>query len=276
MMRQKTFFVAVMCCLSLILMVLDARANIIIKVRALNPLESEETAAIFYPLPKEVTPNDIVDKKMTFSLGERQAVLTEEGEEPKTTFNVEYVQEEGRYYISDEVALGPREVVTMEVHVRDIWTIPQDVLDAKKKEVEDLMARYSIKREASAEEGQDEEGQDQKEEASEKDFSDETITALKSEIFAQLDEMAARQEKASVLNVGVEKHMDAYYKNLEALAQLEADVGMLRYMLEPEEEEEEEGIRTGSELQEELPGEEELLQEDSPVFNAVDLPLENI
>ena len=93
-------------CLLFGLLVPDSCANIIIKVRALNPLESEEVAAIFYPLPSEVSPSDIITKKITFSLPE-----DEENPRP-TTFNIEYVEEEGRYFIIDEIALGPREVVT--------------------------------------------------------------------------------------------------------------------------------------------------------------------
>ena len=90
----------------------DTYANIIIKVRALNPLETEEIAAISYPLPEEMSPSDIVAKNITFSLPQ------EEDKEQKDTFNVEYVEEEGRYFIIDEVVLRPREVVIGPVMVR--------------------------------------------------------------------------------------------------------------------------------------------------------------
>ena len=255
-MKQKIIgLLMVVGCLSLGFMASDGHANIIIKVRALNPLESEEAAFISYPLPKEVSSSDIITKKITFSLSH------EEEEEQKTTFNIEYVQGEERYFIIDEVMLGPREIVTLEVHVRDIWTIPQERLNRIKRTVEDLIAQAS----AVSDPLPDEEPEEEPVEA----VPDETITALKDEIFKQFDEIVARQEKSSVLKVGVEKHMEAYYENMEALSQVEADVEMLRYLLELEEEEGEEGEEGAEEdsgIKEELPMEADLLEEEIPVM----------
>ena len=63
-MRQKTtIFLVMVGCLFLSFSSSDAYANIIIKVRALNPLETEEVASISYPLPEEVSPSDIITKK---------------------------------------------------------------------------------------------------------------------------------------------------------------------------------------------------------------------
>jgi hypothetical protein len=63
---------------------------------------------------------------------------------------------------------------------------------------------------------------------------------LQKEIFANLDRIAERQAKNSVLLVGVEKHMEAYYENMEGLSQVQTDVIILKNLLEPEEEEGEE------------------------------------
>ena len=256
-MKQKIIvFLMVFGCLFLGFMVSEVHANIIIKVRALNPLESEEVASISYPLPAEISPNDIIAKNITFSLPKE--------EERKNTFNVEYVEEEGRYFIIDEIVLGPREVVTLEAHVRDIWFIPQERLDGIKRTVEDLIAQFSSGGE-SPPEGE--------EEALVEDVPDETIAALQEEILKQFDEIAGRQAKSSVLRVGVEKHMEAYYENMEALVQTEADVEMLRYLLEPEEEGEEgeEGVQEDSDVQEILLMETELLEEEIPLADPVDL-----
>ncbi|MCK4881488.1 MAG: hypothetical protein KAS92_00530, partial [Candidatus Omnitrophica bacterium] len=67
--------------------------------------------------------------------------------------------------------------------------------------------------------------------------------------------------------VGVEKHMEAYYENMEALVQLEGDVEMLRYMLEPEEED--------GDTQEEFPEEAALMDDEIPLSDSVDLTLED-
>ena len=280
-MKQKTIFLMGVGCLLFGLLVPDSYANIIVKVRALNPLESEEVAAIFYPLPSEVSPSDIIEKKITFS-------LSEDEEKPrKTTFNVEYVEEKGRYFIIDEVALGPREVVTLEVHVRDIWTSPAERLDSIKQTVEGIIVQYQPAEDPSGEDPE-----------SVEEYDEETIRILQDAIFEEIDAIAKRQPKSSVLKVGVEKHMEAYYEDMEALAQVEVDVLTLRSLLEPDEEEGEEGEgeggspeieegeaaeeegcgeATGEEAsaQEELPAETELLEKEIPLADPADLTFED-
>ena len=231
----------------------DSSANIVIKVRALNPFETEEVAAISYPLPEELSPSDIISKNITFSLPQ------EEGKQRKDTFNVEYAEEEGRYFIIDEVMLGPREIVTLEVHVKDIWTIPAQRLLSIKQDVEALAAQYPPAQEPPPKDPSAEDPEPVEE------AGDGTAAILQDEIFEQIDEIAARQPQSSVLKVGVEKHMEAYYENMEALTQVEADVEMLRHLLEPEEEEGEEEIEEGSDMQEELTVEVEILEEETPL-----------
>jgi hypothetical protein len=241
--QNRTPLVLVLGCAAFLFLSSNASANIVIKVRALNPLESDETASISYPLPADVTPADIIEKKITFSLP------PEEDQAAKTTFNIEYKEEEGRYYIVDEVPLGPREVVTLEVHVRDIWSIAPETLSGKKEAVQDLVSQYHAAGETAEEEAPPEETETAQEEAAE----EETIASLKEQIFMELEEIETRQSKNTVFKVGVEKHMEAYYENLEALRQLDADIEMLRYLLEPEDEESLEG--------EEILGEEEAPEE---------------
>jgi hypothetical protein len=293
--HKNTLFLLLVGCMFLGFTASEAGANIVIKVRALNPLESQEVAAIRYPLPQEVTPDDIIEQNIVFSLPQ------EEGAEPrKTTFNIEYVPEEGKYFIIDEIMMGPREVVTLEAHVRDMWFIAEDRLNSIKQEVEDLIARYALapsegeeKTESTGsapeetadipeeiegslppeqpegaeilpgkeekiegavlEEGVEEgnvvaeegnvvsEGgnvvseENMGETTSAQENPNETAMILQKEIFSELDAIATRQAKSSVLLVGVEKHMEAYYENMEALAQVQTDVIILRNLLEPEE-----------------------------------------
>lgn len=223
--RRSVFTIGAGICL-FGLLATQTSADVIIKVRALNPLESEEVAAINYPLPEGVEPSDIVDKRIEFSIPRE-----EEEEQAKTTFNIEYVPDEGKYFIIDEIPMKPREVVTLEVHVKDIWLIDQEQLEGIRQKVDDLINEFSLMNKEGEEEG-----------------PDETAMVLKDEISKEVEEIAQRQERSTVLKVGVEEHMDAYYENMEAMRQVEADVEMLRYLLSPEEEEAVEG---DEEMQEE-------------------------
>jgi len=225
--RKNIVFLLLIGGVFLSFLISEAHANIIIKVRALNPLENEEVAVIRYPLPEEITPDHIIAKNIIFSLPKE-----EDAEERKTTFNIEYVAEEGRYFIIDEIKMGPREVVTLETHVEDIWSIADGRFNSIRETVEGLIAQFPPAP-PEAEENPD----------PVLAVTDETVIALQGEIFNQLDEIATRQAKSSVLLVGVERHMEAYYENMEALAQAEEDVSVLRNLLEPEEETGEEGAQ---------------------------------
>ncbi|HQP10971.1 MAG TPA: hypothetical protein PKV41_06275, partial [Candidatus Omnitrophota bacterium] len=231
-------------------------------------------------------PENIIEKKITYSLPE------EEGAEPrKNTFNIEYVPEEGKYFIIDEVMMGPREVVTLEVRVNDIWTIPQEHLDSIKQEVEAIIAGFALAPSdtqekngstAAAEEAAilpDEgemAGEDPAAGFEETESLGETAKILQEQIFAELDAIATRQAQSSVLLVGVEKHMDMYYKNVQALSQVRMDVIILRNLLEPEAPEGQEAEK--SEATEEMgeegienAGEEEVLPGDPKNLGATEL-----
>jgi len=52
---------------SLLAFVAQTQADVIIKVRALNPLQTEESIVINYPLPPEIDESDILKKKITYS-----------------------------------------------------------------------------------------------------------------------------------------------------------------------------------------------------------------
>jgi len=232
--KQAIFLLrAVVICLFVGLSAYEAQAGIAIKVRALNPLETEEVAAIRYPLPREITPGDITARHIKFSLPHE-----DEEAPPKTTFNIEYVEKEARYFIIDEVLLAPREVVTLEVHVRDVWAVDKGYIKGLRQIVEDLMdVPYSpVEAPPSEEDLPEEEVAEPVEEG-----PDETALALQEEIFKQLDEVMDRQARSSVVMVGVSGHIKAYEKNMDALRQVESDIEMLRYLLLPPEEEPTEG-----------------------------------
>jgi len=191
---------------------------VIIKVRAINPLDTEVIAPIKYPLPKAMQPGDIIEKRMIFN-GQRimpsensedgQEVV--EGSEPvlKSDFNINYDEEKGYYFVDEEVSLGPKQIVTLEIVVNDVWQITDNKIESLWKEAE------MVKNSEDGTVGED-------------DLSNE----LKQEIFQSLEEVVSRQTENEILKVGADKHIQAYEKNIEVLQQVEEDIFMLKNLLE--------------------------------------------
>lgn len=195
-----------------------AEADIVIKIRAINPLETEAPVLIHYPLPKEVAPKDIVAKRIKFS-GRPAAQSGQKSEEepvgnqdvPEASavipadFEVEYDKKNKYYYVAHELTLAPKQIVTLEVGVRDVWAIPPEQTDRIKAQVQELLEKYPQ--------------------------MDETAIRLKDEILRQLDEIRAIQDNSTAGRVGVEKHIQSHGKNAEALRQAQMDVKMLQNLL---------------------------------------------
>ena len=268
-----------------------AEAGVVIKVRALNPLDTQESVTIHYPLPPEITQDYILRRKITYSLDH-----SEDEEPPKSEFNVSYSEEEGTYFIDDEVTLLPREVVTLEVHVKDIWVIPAERVQSLRQEVETLFVGWEpeadvlegeLVNEATdgegaleesgeapqekggeqpqGEDGEGAEGGDDEEigEPGDHDETQETALMMKGEILSALDKIVARQAANSILKVGVEQHMTAYNDNIKDLLQVSQDIALLTELMQygPEgaqEEGEEEAVKGEETLSGAQDGEEEL------------------
>lgn len=222
-----------------------ARAEVVIKVRALNPLDTEQTAVIHYPLPVEISPDDILRQKAAYSM-ERG-----EGEEPrKTDFRVSLDEETGGYFIDDEVVLLPKEVVTLEVHVRDIWVIDTARIDGLRREAAGLFEEWEARTAALPETepaggGTGEEGGAPEESRAQE--TKEIVLTLRDEILDGLDQIEKRQDANRIVKVGVERHMSAHAENQEALRQVQQDILMLRSLIEVSGEEGDEGESEESE-----------------------------
>jgi hypothetical protein len=227
-----------------------AEAGVVIKVRALNPLDSQEAVLINYPLPVEITRDDILDQKITYSLDH-----SEDEEPPKSKFQVTFHEEEGSYYIEDEVTLLPREVVTLEVHVKDIWTIDRSRIEALRREVEDLLSAWDLEDDEPGEEGLNDiangeeslEGNEEEGEESGDAETKETALMMKEEILASLDGIIAGQEANSILNVGVERHISSYNDNIRDLLQVQQDIALLVELMQYSPTEPQEGDVAGNE-----------------------------
>jgi len=90
-----------------------AEGEVKIKILAMNPSPSKQLESIVKQnLPPEVRPEDVVDN---------------------AGMEVKYNSEDGVYYLSKQVTLAPKESLTIEVKIRNVWLLPEERL-AKVKE----------------------------------------------------------------------------------------------------------------------------------------------
>lgn len=192
-------------------------ADVVIKVRALNPLDTKEKAVINYPLPKKISKENILKRKITYSMDH-----SEDEEPPKTNFRISFNENEGGYYIDDEVFLLPKEVVTLEVHVEDVWAIKESQIMELRDEVEGVLQAW----EEELFEGEATEEQNGKEET--REFA----LMMKEEILGGLDQIIERQKANKIINVGVERHIAAYEDNMDELRQVQQDIVLLTNLVQ--------------------------------------------
>jgi hypothetical protein len=207
----------------------DSGAGIVIKVRALNPLETEETAKIRYPLPVEIKEADILGQKVTFSLEH-----AEEEKPRKTQLKFSADEKTGGVYVDDEVLLSAKEVMTLEVDVRDVWVVAPEEIDGLRQEATALLEKWGRRETVLDGDGQPAgDPGEAREGAGEPEAEDEKAVALelKDEIFSQLDAVVERQERCAVIKAGVERHISGYKENIEALRQVRQDMEMLARLL---------------------------------------------
>ena len=118
---------------------------------------------------------------------------------------IKYDKKNGYYYVDHEVLLGPRQIVTLEVEVKDVWNIPPEQIETLRTEVDALLAQGGE--------------------------MNETAAALKEEIGKALDQIVKSQEQTTVAKVGVEQHINSYGKNREMLQQAQMDKKMIQNLL---------------------------------------------
>ncbi|MBI5024134.1 MAG: hypothetical protein HZC18_03940 [Candidatus Omnitrophica bacterium] len=199
-----------------------AEGAVVIKVRAINPLEEEAPVTIHYPLPAGLTPEDVLAKRV--GRGKGPAVAGD--------FEINFDENEKVYFVDHLITLAPKEIVVLEVEAKDIWTVPQKTIDGLKKQAEDLLkARPPSEEFASPVSFVSEEAAA---------GPDPVALKLKEEISRQLEEIVEAQKATAITQVGVQGHIEAYQKNRETLQQVGMDITMLRNMLSAREAREEE------------------------------------
>ena len=179
-------------------------ANVIIKVRAVNPLDKNAVAPIHYFLPKEITPKDVVNHRVIFSESRSEEEIPEISE-----FEINYDETQGIYYVDQKIELLPKEIATLEVEVKDVWFIDENaILDLKEevKNIEMLMEKDSSKK-------------------------TDTVLDLRDEISNEINKISKKQKIFTINQVGVNKHIEVYRENIYSLDQLFLDVSMLKDLI---------------------------------------------
>lgn len=91
-----------------------------LKMIVANPSETEvKTIPVKFYLPKEIKPEDIIDREK---------------------FEIGYDFEKSLYYIHQEVTLEPKETITLGIGMNDVWIIPAEDLEQLRGHAEKILA----------------------------------------------------------------------------------------------------------------------------------------
>jgi len=94
----------------------DAYANIVVRAIIVNPSTAIKRSVPFKTyLPKEIRPENIVDKG---------------------DLELAFDPAEGAYYVFKTYELDPKETVSVEVEMQDVWRIPQEELNRVRAEAQ--------------------------------------------------------------------------------------------------------------------------------------------
>ena len=195
-----------------------AEGAVVIKVRAINPLDEEAPVVIHYPLPGGITAEDVLGKRL---------VRSSSGSGKPTDFQINFDEEENTYFVDHQMTLAPKEIVVLEIEADDVWTVPLETIDDLRGQAENLL------KERPRGEGEEEFGPDP------------VAVKLKEEIFRQLEQILQAQEKSGITQAGVQGHIDAYQRNRGILQQVSMDMAMLRNIMMSAQETPEEGEKSG-------------------------------
>ena len=219
----------------LILLCSYGQAGVVLKVRAVNPLDEVATEVIRYPLPVGVKADDIIDfkiegyyqaqvkaeedvkKDMLEKEGNQEVetettiekdVVLDEKKDVSPAYEVIFDEEQKKYFLEVKVTFPPKGVIKIEIDIKDVWVIEQFKISQLRLSVPEVINE------------------------------NETQQSLKDMILKQLDEIEERQKEFTIAQVGIEDYIKAYEKNVEILEQVEFDVEMLKSLIIEEQKEE--------------------------------------
>lgn len=100
-----------------------AEANIVIRSMIVNPSETAKRRVPFKTyLPKECKPENVISME---------------------DLDIAFDPVEGAYYVYKEYELGPKETVSVEIEMEDVWKIPQSEIDFYRSEARSLVKTLS-------------------------------------------------------------------------------------------------------------------------------------
>jgi len=161
-----------------------AFADVIVKIAVVNPSASEKTVPVRYPLPSGLSRQDILDTGK---------------------LKVDYDIDESRYYVSGNLALGPKESKTLKITIRDIWRIPDS-------EIKDLVNILKDKAASIKDEKKHE-----------------AAKIIAADLNGELESIMKHQES---LAGDIEKRMQAYSVDAEKLKTIKDEIFSLENIIE--------------------------------------------
>jgi len=158
-----------------------ARAGIVLRIVGVNPNEElTQTVELKSYLPEEVEPGDIIEKD---------------------DLEVIYDTQKGAYYVYGEYSLKPKQSISREIEIRDIWVIPDADIEG--------MRQDTLKTATFLENTQ----------------FNERSNFLKKGIEEKLDGIVERQK---LVTVDPQKHISNYRRNVEILESAKTDLILLK------------------------------------------------
>jgi len=162
-------------------------AKLVLRIRAANPKNTPQSSQVRTELPARVSTNDII------SLG---------------GLDLGYDVKKDVYYVHKEIELGPKEIVTFDVEIEDVWTVPGETIEELRTHARELVAKLE------AEEGS------------------ETAAALRDEVEKQLAYVEEVQKKGSIAaGVTPTRHIRDYETSLKALDRIRKDIGRMENLV---------------------------------------------
>ncbi len=162
----------------------SARADIVMKVMVVNPSETEvKEFTIHNALPPEVRPENVLDAD---------------------GLEVEYDSQAQAYVLTGTVTLKPKESVSKQVVLEDVWIIPPERFSALSNETAELMRKL--------------EGTPYEERG----------RLLAQAVLRRVTDIRTSQEQSTV---NPEEHINRYRDNTKALSLVETDLVSLRQLM---------------------------------------------
>lgn len=119
--RFPRFFTAFFIILLTLLFFVPAYAGITMRLMAVNPGDSDQTATIKAYLPVEVKPEDVIYKN---------------------DLEIIYDTQQGSYYVYGEYSLKPKEVLEKEIEIKDIWVIDSAQITQMRQEAKEALEGF--------------------------------------------------------------------------------------------------------------------------------------